>query len=351
MTRTLWVRRVALLAVAGLVASACGGSASPSPSAPAAATAAAATAAAATAAANLAGKKVGVVELYNNPYWVDAERGIKEIADPLGITLNTLNSDGNPQTQTTNVTNLISAQVDGMIIGPVDPVSAVADLQRIKDVGITAVCGDSCAPADQAEALAIGWSTSAGSDLGKGVGKAAATYIKDKLGGKATIAQVVCNSLGSVCQVRYDAIMAELKAVPDAKVVAEQDAFQTEKAQPKVVDMLTANPDVNVIVTNNQGGTEGAVAAVKQLGLAGKVVVFGIDMTNVAANYLLEEPAILMYAVGQDSYNVGREAMKMLVANWKGEAIPQFKVIVPVQEFPRVDVDAINKYLADHKGM
>ncbi len=300
---------------------------------------------------DLGGKKVGVIELYNNPYWIDAERGIKEVADPLGIEVTTLNSDGNPQTQATNVTNLISAQVDAVIMGPVAPEGAAADISRFKDGKIPVVCGDSCAPEDQAKDLVVGWATSAGADLGKGVGKAAAAYIKDQLGGKATIAQVVCNSLGPVCQVRYDAIMEELKAVPDAKVVAEQDAFQTEKAQPLVVDMLTANPDVNVVITNNQGGTEGAVAAVKQLGLAGKVVVFGIDMTNVAANYLLEEPAILMYTVGQDSYNVGKEAMNMVVAQLKGESIPTFKVIVPVQEFPRDAKDAIQKYLDDHKGM
>ena len=296
-------------------------------------------------------KRVGVVELYNNIYWIDAERGINEIAKPLGITVTTLNSNGDPATQSQNVINLISAQVDGVIIGPVAPAGAKADLQRLKDAGITGVCGDSCATAEDAQSLVAGWATSAGADLGKGVGSAAADYIKAKLGGKATIAMVVCDSLGPVCSVRHDAINEELKAVPDAKVVAQQDAFQTEKAQPLVVDMLTANPEVNVIITNNQGGTEGAVAAVKQLDLAGKVVVFGIDMTNVAANYLLEDPAILMLTVGQDSYNVGKAAMQMLVDSWAGKPIDPFKRVVPVQTFARADTAAIKQYLDEHKGM
>lgn len=296
-------------------------------------------------------RRVGVVELYNNPYWIDAERGIHEVADPLGIKVTTLNSNGDPATQSQHVTNLLSAQVDGVVIGPVAPAGAKADLKRLKDAGVTVVCGDSCAPEVDARPLVVGWATSSGADLGRGVGRAAAEYIKTKLGGKATIAMVVCDSLGPVCSLRHDAIKEELAAVPNAKVVAMQDAFQTEKAQPLVVDMLTANPEVNVIITNNQGGTEGAVAAVKQVGLAGKVVVFGIDMTNVAANYLLEEPAILMYTVGQDSYNVGKAAMQMLVDSWSGKTIDPFKLIVPVQEFPREDKDAIRKYLEDHKGL
>ena len=301
--------------------------------------------------ANAAGKRVGVVELYNNPYWIDAERGILEVAKPLGISVTTLNSDGDPATQSQNVINLISAQVDGVIIGPVAPAGAKADLGRLKDAGITAVCGDSCATEEDARPLVAGWATSAGADLGHGVGRVAADYIKAKLGGKATIAMVVCDSLGPVCSIRHDAINEELAAVPNTKVVAMQDAFQTEKAQPLVVDMLTAHPEVNVVVTNNQGGTEGAVAAVKQLGLAGKVVVFGIDMTNVAANYLLEDPPILMVAVGQDSYNVGKAAMQMVVDSWAGKPIDPFKRVVPVQKFERADKDAIQKYLEEHKGM
>lgn len=302
--------------------------------------------------ASFEGKKIGVIELYNNPFWVDAERGIREVTDPLGIEINALNSDGNPQTQAENVTNLISAAMDGVIIGPVAPEGAVADLTRLIEAGIPVACGDSCAELATAQEIGVtGWATSAGADLGHGVGKAAADYIANELGGEAKIAMVVCDSLGPVCQVRHDAIDEELAAVPNASVVATQDAFQTEKAQPLVVDMLTANPDVNVVITNNQGGTEGAVAAVKQVGATGDVVVFGIDMTNVAANYLLEEPPILLYSVGQDSYGMGKAAAEMLVAQWSGEDIPEFQVIVPVQEFPRSDTAAIEQYLADHEGL
>jgi ABC-type sugar transport system substrate-binding protein len=132
--------------------------------------------------------------------------------------------------------------------------------------------------------------------------------------------------------------------------VASQDAFQTEKAVPKVADMLTAHPDVNVIITNNQGGTEGAVAAVRQLGLAGKVVVFGIDMTDVTANDLLASDNILLYTVAQNSYEIGKIAAQKLVDHWSNKPIVDFKVVVPVQEFARADTASINQYLQDHKS-
>jgi ABC-type sugar transport system substrate-binding protein len=192
--------------------------------------------------------------------------------------------------------------------------------------------------------------TTSGTDLGKGAGNAAAKYIQDKLGGKATIAMVVCDSLGPVCSLRHDAITAALKGVPGATVVATQDAFQTEKAEPKVVDMLTAHPEVNMVIANNQGATEGAVAAVKQLGLAGKVVVFGIDMTNVTARDLLDDKQILMYTVAQNSYEEGKIAARQVIASWSGKPLGEFKVVIPVEEFVRGDTSAIRKYMDDHKG-
>lgn len=300
-------------------------------------------------AADLSSKHVGVVALYDNPFWADARKGIEEILKPNGVQFVAMNSGGDAATQATNVTNLISAQVDGAIIGPVSSTGAAADLKRLKDGGATIACLDSCAPEDQAKSLVVGWATTSGADLGKGVGKAAAAYIHDKLGGKATIAMVVCDSLGPVCSLRHDAITEELKAVPNAKVVASQDAFQTEKAVPKVVDMLTANPEVNVVITNNQGGTEGAVAAVRQLGLTGKVVVFGIDMTSVTGQDLLDPNAILMYTVAQNSYEQGKITAQMLVDSWQGKPAGAFKVVVPVQEFNRSDVAGIKAYLEAHK--
>jgi ABC-type sugar transport system substrate-binding protein len=301
-------------------------------------------------AADLNGKTIGVIALYDNPFWADARRGIHEVADPLGIKIIALNSGGDAATQATNITNVISAQADAAIVGPVAPAGAVADLKRLKNAGVTTYCLDSCAPEDQAKDLAIGWVTTSGTDLGKGAGTAAAKYIQDKLGGKATIAMVVCDSLGPVCSLRHDAITAALKGVPGATVVATQDAFQTEKAEPKVVDMLTAHPEVNMVIANNQGATEGAVAAVKQLGLAGKVVVFGIDMTNVTARDLLDDKQILMYTVAQNSYEEGKIAARQVIASWSGKPLGEFKVVIPVEEFVRGDTSAIRKYMDDHKG-
>jgi len=262
-----------------------------------------------------------------------------------------VNSNGNAATQSSNVTQLSSAQVNAAIIGPVAPAGALSDINRLKQAGATVYCLDSCAAAADAKAATLGWVSTSGASLGDGAGKAAADYIQQKLGGKATIAMVVCDSLGPVCSNRHDAITKQLQAVPGAKVVATQDAFQTQDAEPKVADMLTAHPDVNVVITNNQGGTEGAVAAIKRLHLGGKVVVFGIDMTNVIAQDLLDTPAVLLYTVAQNSYQEGVIAMQALVDKWSGKnPVSDFPTLVPAVEYTRSDTAAIKAYMDSHKG-
>src|ERR1039458_5235235 len=314
-----------VIGLLGLVASACGTSSTTS----------------SNGAASLKGKSVGVIELYSNVFWNDAVAGIHKIAEPLGIKVHVLNSNGDAATQTTNVTDDISSAAAG----------PVADLQRLDKAGITVYCLDSCAPDAQAPQLALGWVNTNASALGQGVGAAAVNYIKTEMGGSATIAMVECDSLGPVCSDRHTAITQALAQVPNAQVVASQDAFQTADAEPKVVDMLTAHPNVNLIITNNQGGTEGAYAAVKQMGLLGKVHIFGIDMTNVIADDLLATPPTLLYSVAQNSYQEGIIAMQNLFARWEGKGNPKpFHDILTPAPYPASGPSAIQQYLSSGLG-
>ena len=246
------------------------------------------------------------------------------ILEPLGVEVQAVNSNGDGATQAENVSNFVGAQVDGVIIGPVDPAGAEADLGRLHRRAASPPSVATAALRKQAamDIGVTGWSTSAGRDLGLGVGKAAADYIAAEMGGKAKIVMVVCDSLGPVCSVRHDAIDEMLAAVPETEVVAMQDAFQTENrpaAGGRHADRQSRTPRWSSPTTRVAPRVPWRQSS--SLVSAARIVVFGIDMTNVAGNYLLEEPAILLYTVGQDSYTMGKEAAEMLVNEWMGEAV------------------------------
>ena len=94
-----------------------------------------------------------------------------------------------------------------------------------------------------------------------------------------------------------------------------------EQAVKKVGDILTANPGVNVIWAANEGGTEGAVMAVKNSGKAGKIAVFGTDTDEQLANFLLSDDNILQAVTGQQPFEIGRLAVEAAVKALKGEPV------------------------------
>jgi simple sugar transport system substrate-binding protein/ribose transport system substrate-binding protein len=120
----------------------------------------------------------------------------------------------------------------------------------------------------------------------------------------------------------------------------------------KATDILTANPDVNIIFAANDGGTIGSVMAVKNKGLAGKVYVFGIDTGDQQLTMLKDSDNILQAITGQDPYGQGYNAMKDLLAAIKtGNAPNKGKCqIASGTLLSRADAAGIDKFQADLKA-
>ena len=74
---------------------------------------------------------------------------------------------------------------------------------------------------------------------------------------------------------------------PDIKIVASQSAnWETEQALNVTTNILTANPNIKAIFAANDNMAIGAVTAVENAGLAGKVLVSGYDGIPLAIEYV-----------------------------------------------------------------
>jgi ABC-type sugar transport system substrate-binding protein len=127
---------------------------------------------------------------------------------------------------------------------------------------------------------------------------------------------------------RVGGFKSEISKLPGVKIVAEQDAWLAEQAVKKAGDILTAHPGINVIWSMNEGGTVGAVMAVKNAGKAGKVAVFGTDNSEQLANFLLDDDNILQAVTGQSPFEIGSLAVDAAVSALKGEKVEK-KVSLP----------------------
>jgi ABC-type sugar transport system substrate-binding protein len=251
--------------------------------------------------------------------------GMRDAATKGGAELLEANSDGKPDKEVQLINTYIANNVDAIVISPLSAKASASALTRAHEKGIaivtynTTVEGD--APASFVE--------SDQSDLGASTGRAARAYVEGTLGGNAQIAIISGRSqIPEQANMRIGGFRNEITKLPGVRIVADQDAWLAEQAVKKVGDILTANPRVNIIWAANEGGTVGAVMAVRNARRAGKVAVFGTDNSEQLSNFLLDEDHVLQAVTGQRPFDIGSKAVEAAISVLKGQYVEK-KVSLP----------------------
>jgi len=292
------------------------------------------------------GKAIAGIVFQQDQYFRGVQIGMEKAAASAGDELLAGNSDGKLEKETQLVDTYIARGVKAIVVAPLSADGSVLALKKARAAGIDVVTYGTSANGDVAQAAV----TSSDRDIGIGTGKAAAELLKTLGGGKKVKIGTLAfkSQLAEQSNARVDGF---LSAVTDqVEVVAQQDAWLAEKALAVASDMLTANPDIRIIYAANEGGTIGAVQAVKKAGLAGKVFVFGTDGSEQLANMLLDPDNVLQATTAQQPLEVGRlavEAAQNLVDGKKVDA----KVNVPVLPLVRSDAKAVAAYKESLKAL
>jgi len=130
--------------------------------------------------------------------------------------------------------------------------------------------------------------------------------------------------------------------------VPDQDAWLSEMALNKVGDILTANPDVNIIYAANEGGTAGSVLAVKNAGKAGKIAVFGTDVSDQLLTFLQSDDSILLAITAQRPFEVGQQSVELALKAIQGQPFEK-KMILNGICLTRTDPEGIKDYAKQFK--
>jgi ABC-type sugar transport system substrate-binding protein len=251
--------------------------------------------------------------------------GMRDAATKNGAELLEANSDGKPDKEVQLINTYIANNVDAIVISPLSARASLSALNRAHEKGIVIVTYNTTIESDAPASFV----ESDQSDLGAKTGQAARAYVENKLGGKAQVAIISGRSqIPEQANMRISGFQNEITKLPGVKIVADQDAWLAEQAVKKVGDILTANPNVNIIWAANEGGTVGAVMAVKNAGKAGKVAVFGTDNSEQLSNFLLDDDHILQAVTGQRPFDIGSKAVEAAVSVMKGQQVEK-KVSLP----------------------
>ncbi|MEZ5426031.1 MAG: substrate-binding domain-containing protein [Pyrinomonadaceae bacterium] len=207
-------------------------------------------------------------------HWVKDKELIEKRAAEKGAEVIVTVADGNDEKQLKQIDNLLTLGIDVLIIAPHNGLVSAAGVERAKKQGIPVISYDRLIQSDQLDLFV--------SHLHSTAGRMQAEYaLKEKP--KGNYVMIYGASTDNNAQIIKEAQLEVLKPAVDRgdiKIVADQHAVNwlPENALKIAENALTQNNnDIAAFVCSNDGTAGGAIQALKTQGLAGKVVVTGMD--------------------------------------------------------------------------
>ena len=176
------------------------------------------------------------------------------------------------QTQAAEVENLLSQGVKVLVIQPVNGDTASAFVKQAKQDGVAVVDYDRLIKNAPIDAYITEDSLK--------VGQLQAEAALKATGGKGNYVVLMGQAGHSVAEARTAGILQTLKKHPGVKIVAKQyhNGWSPNLAMQTTENALTQNRNnIQAVLANNSGMAHGAVQAIEEQRLSGKVFVAGAD--------------------------------------------------------------------------
>jgi ribose transport system substrate-binding protein len=199
--------------------------------------------------------------------------GMKAKAAALGMSVIYQGSpDFAPSAQTPIVDAVCTKHPNVLIVSPTDPVAMAPAIQTCLSEGIPVITVDTGLTNTSQITSAITTDNDSG-------GKVAADYVGKALGGKGTVALMSLSPTATTQVERISSFTAEIKsAYPGITVLPVQYTAQaTSSSETTARSILAAHPGVKAFFGSAEPNAEGVAAALKALGMTGKVLDVGFD--------------------------------------------------------------------------
>lgn len=296
--------------------------------------------------------KVGVIVFQNDMFMQMWTQGCNAAAEEYGWTVNNSNSNDDPAQLDTLIQTYIDQGYDAVVMQYTDPEVAMNCAKKAHEAGLAV--GSGCVVTEEElQYYDLGLIT-AQSALGYAAGEAAVKYIQEN-----NITDVKVGIVQFVAQSAWYSQQRSgnfLKALDDAgiayEVAADQDANMQDTALTTCTDILTANPDINIIYGANDGATVGCTMAVKNLNLTDSVAVFGCDASEQICSLLLDDSYSLVGTAAQDAFGTGYKLTQAIMDKVLGNDNEYLGKDNSADGLPLNDYDvaAVDAYMEDLKA-
>jgi ribose transport system substrate-binding protein len=243
-------------------------------------------------------------------------RVAKAEAEHLGVELVILDAQGQNAKQVSDIEDLISRQVNAIILNPNDSSAVLPAVKEIHDAKIPMVVVNSAL--DPAGAPFTFVSTYA-YNTGYKSGRALADAVIAKYGWKDEVKAIVLSANPQELESDqrrwgqlngYNDVMLEKYGKSNLNIVGF-DYYQwlPDVAMAKMTDLLQAHPDVDVFFSACDGGAQGTIPALTNAGLAGKVLVTSIDARKSVLKWIQDGDKGVVADVSNDPRLMGKWAV------------------------------------------
>ncbi|MDB6168306.1 MAG: lsrB [Verrucomicrobia bacterium] len=272
----------------------------------------------ALAAAGAAEQKVVVAMMpkaKGNAYFISCKAGADIAAKELGAELLFDGPvDTNAAKQNEIVENWITLGVDVIAVAAENKESLSTALRKAQRQGIKVIAFDSDAAPD-ARSFFVNQATP------EGIANTLADEAARLTGGEGEIAIITATLTASNQREWLKRIEPRLaEKYPRMKVVAVRPSDDLkDRAQSEATALMSAYPDLKLIMAICTPGVPGAAEAVKQAGKAGKVKVMGLGLPNENRRYVKEgvTDCVILWNTGDLGYLTAYTAVKLVTGELK----------------------------------
>lgn len=270
------------------------------------------------------------------PYFIAMEKAIKDEAEAYGnIKVISTDAQGDAAKLTTNVNDLLTQDVDGIIIsgGPLN--AAPAAMNAIEQKKIPSVLVDRKFSGGKYTA----WIGPNNDQIGQGDGK----YIADRLKGSGTLVVIkggpADNSIGLA---RTNGLLGVIKQSPGIKVVEAPDfgEWSSDGGLKTMENVLAKNKEIDAVFCENDSMCLGAQKAIADAGRTDEMFLVGADGQKEALTAIKDGGNYAATAVN-NADTIGRTGLNRMLAILAGA---QPAKDTPL-EAPVVTKDNVDKYL------
>ncbi|UFT98813.1 ribose ABC transporter substrate-binding protein RbsB [Radiobacillus kanasensis] len=258
------------------------------------------------------------ISTQNNPFFVSLKEGAEAAAEEASVELTTVDAQDDPAKQVSDIEDLITQEVDLLLINPTDSAAITSAIESANKADIPVITVDRSAEGGEVVAHIA-------SDNVKG-GEMAAEFIVEQLGGKGKVVELQGIPGSSAANERGKGFHNIVDNESGIEVVASQTAnFNRAEGLSVMENIIQSTSDFQAVFAHNDEMALGALEALSAAGME-DVVVVGFDATDDAKAAV--EEGRMAATIAQQPKLIGEKGVETAIKVFEGETVEEF---IPVE--------------------